>query len=309
MVFLLKRLLQGVFVAFLVASLSFVLIQLAPGDPFAMRDSVPGALTADLIERNQRQFGTDQPIAVQYGLYFKNLLSGNFGISYLRGGRPILPDIIAAAGRTVVLGAAALIINFGLGIAVGTWQALRYPSTFDRMLTLVALVVYSLPVFWLGFVFVFLFVEQFRLFPIGWGGSIRHLVLPSLTLGLIGAAATSRFHRDAMLNARQAAFVRTARSKGLPEVDVVMRHIFRNALNPAITLLGLSLPILLSGSVFVERVFQWHGIGSLAVDAVANREYHLATSITLIVAVMVVLSNLVADLLHRALDPRARASQ
>ncbi len=309
MVFLLRRLLQGVFVAFLVTSLSFVLIQLAPGDPFAIRDSVPGALTADLIERNQRQFGTDQPIAVQYGLYFKNLLTGNFGISYHRGGRPILPDIIAAAGRTAVLGAAALIINFALGIAVGTWQALRYPSTLDQTLTIITLVLYSLPVFWLGFVFVFLFVEQLQLFPIIGGSPIQRLVLPSLTLGLIGAAATARFHRDAMLSVRQKTFVRTARSKGLSEVNVVTRHIFRNALAPTITLLGLSLPILLSGSVFVERVFQWHGIGSLTVDAVANREYHLATSTTLLVAVIVVVSNLVADLLQRALDPRTRTAE
>jgi peptide/nickel transport system permease protein len=177
----------------------------------------------------------------------------------------------------------------------------------DRVLTVASLVVYSLPVFWLGFVFVFLFVEQFRLFPIGWGSSIRYLVLPSLTLGLIGAAGTARFHRDAMLNVRRMAFVRTARSKGLSQAAVTVHHIVRNALAPTITLLGLSLPVLLSGSVFVERVFQWHGIGSLTVDAVTNREYHLATSATLLVAVMVVLSNFLADLLHRALDPRVRS--
>lgn len=306
MTFLFRRLLQGVFVAFVVATISFTLVHLAPGDPFTIAEGIPGAGAADVIERNRIRFGTDRPIVIQYGIYMKNLLTGDLGISFTRGGAPILPDIIAHAGRTAVLGLAALIINFGLGIAIGTWQALRGRSKLDRAFTVATLIVYSLPVFWLGFVLIFLFVEQWRLFSVGWGISLRHLLLPSLTLGLVGAAATSRFHRDAMLNARQTDFVRTARAKGLANRTVNARHIFRNALAPSITLLGLSLPVLLSGSVLVERVFGWPGIGMLTIDAVQNREYHLVTSATLLVAIVVVISNLIADLLHRAIDPRVR---
>jgi ABC-type dipeptide/oligopeptide/nickel transport system permease component len=206
------------------------------------------------------------------------------------------------------LGAAALIVNFGVGLFLGTWQAIRHPSRADRVLTVATLVVYSLPVFWFGYVLVFLFVERLGLFPVIGGHVAQRLVLPSLTLGLIGAAATARFHRAAMLNVKNADYVRTAVAKGLSHRDVVVRHILRNALTPVITLLGLSLPLLLSGSVFVERVFQWNGLGNLAVNAVQGREYNVVMATTLIVSLMVIVSNFVADLLHRRADPRARAT-
>jgi peptide/nickel transport system permease protein len=309
MKYLLRRFVHGLVVIFIVATLSFILIHLAPGDPFMNVSDESGLQTsAELQERLQRIHGLDQPIPIQYALYLRNLFRGDLGVSYRNGSQPILPDVVAAAGRTLLLGAAALIVNFGVGLFLGTWQAIRHPSRADRVLTVATLVVYSLPVFWFGYVLVFLFVERLGLFPVIGGHVAQRLVLPSLTLGLIGAAATARFHRAAMLNVKNADYVRTAVAKGLSHRDVVVRHILRNALTPVITLLGLSLPLLLSGSVFVERVFQWNGLGNLAVNAVQGREYNVVMATTLIVSLMVIVSNFVADLLHRRADPRARAT-
>ncbi len=322
--FVLKRIVQSVVIVFLVASLTFILLHLAPGEPFSLVGDAAGfAPPRSVVEANRAKFGVDQPLTVQYVIYIKNLLTGDFGTSYTFN-RPVLPILFDYMGRTIVLGIATLIVNFGVGVAVGTFQALRYPSRIDSITSTITLVVYSLPVFWFGLILVVVFVEALGLFP-ALGPSdvvmsptfntfevildrLHRLVLPAATLGLIGAAATARFHRTAMLDVMHLDHTRTAKAKGLSERRVARMHIFRNALLPVISLFGLTLPILLSGSVFVERVFAWQGLGFLTVDAINRRDYQLVTGGAILVAVLVVVANLIADLLYRLADPRARAA-
>jgi peptide/nickel transport system permease protein len=322
--FVLRRIVQGVVIVFLVASLTFVLLHLAPGEPFSLiGDSAGFAPPRSVVEANKAKFGLDKPLATQYVIYIKNLLTGYFGQSYTFA-RPVLPILLDYMGRTIVLGLATLIVNFGVGVAVGTFQALRYPSRMDSITSTITLVVYSLPVFWFGLVLVVVFVEGLGLFPalgtsdpvlsptLGTFGMIvdrlHRLVLPAATLGLIGAAATARFHRSAMLDVIRLDHTRTARAKGLSERRVALMHVFRNALLPVISLFGLTLPILLSGSVFVERVFAWQGLGFLTVDAINRRDYQLVTGSAILVAALVVVANLIADVLYRVADPRARTT-
>jgi peptide/nickel transport system permease protein len=236
--------------------------------------------------------------------------------------RPVLDALGDALPNTLVLALAALILDFTLGIAIGTLQGMRARSTLDRVCSAVTLTLYSVPVFWLGLVLVLVFGQELGWLPVGgvvdpvlhptYGllGKILdravHLLLPALTLGLVGAAGTARYQRAAVLEVVRQDFIRTARAKGLDETAVALRHALRNALLPTITLLGLSLPTLFSGAVLVETVFSWPGMGRLAVDSMLRRDYPVVTGAAILVALAVVAGNLVADLLVRLADPRTR---
>jgi len=318
--FVAARLLQAVAIVFLVGTLTFLLLQLAPGDPLSSTSSsllVPRTV----VEQQRRAFGLDRPILEQYVRYLGNLARGDFGYSY-REHRPAWHAIRDRLPNTLLLAAAALVVTFGLGIGLGVAQGLRAGSRVDDVLSLVSLTVYSTPVFWLGIVLLLLFGETLRWLPVSGATDpvvydqlsllaqawdrIRHLTLPAVTLGAIGAAATARFQRAAMLDVIRQDFIRTARAKGLAERTVVLRHALRNALLPVITLFGLAFPLLLGGTVLVETVFAWPGMGKLTVDAIHGRDYFVVTGAAVLAAVMVVLGNLLADILYRVLDPRTR---
>lgn len=320
--FIARRLAQGVIVIFAVATLVFVLLRVAPGDPLAVLGEQP-QLSADAVERLRRTFGLDQPVPVQYVRYLANLARGEFGVS-LTQHRPVLAAIGDALPNTLLLAAAALLVDFAVGIGVGVVQGARGRSRTDAVLSLVTITLYSTPVFWLGLVLLVLFGQTLGWFPAG--GTIdpighaalplagrmldrlRHLVLPALTLGLAAAGYTARHQRSAMLEAIGQDFIRTARAKGLRERTVVLRHALRNALLPTITLAGIAFPVLLSGTVLVETVFSWPGMGRLAADAIGRRDYPVVTGAAILAAVMVVLGNLLADLAARLADPRIRRS-
>ncbi len=310
-------------VVFLVATLTFVLLHLAPGDPFT-RASETTLVPREVVEQQRRNFGLDRPIHVQYGRYLANVARGDFGYSF-REHRPAAAAIGERIPNTLLLAAAALLMAFVLGILVGALQATRRGSATDDLLSLLSLTLYSMPVFWLGVMLLLLFGVTLDWFPVGgvvddalyrhlsplgrlWN-RLHHLVLPALTLGAVGAAVTARYQRAAMLDVVGQDFIRTARAKGLRERAVFFKHALRNALLPVITLFGLSFPLLLSGSVLVETVFAWPGIGKLAVDAIHGRDYAVVTAVAIIAAVMVVVGNLLADLLYRVVDPRTREAQ
>jgi peptide/nickel transport system permease protein len=228
----------------------------------------------------------------------------------------------AAIPNTLLLAGAALLIDFALGIGIGVLQAVRRRTWTDRLLSFVTVGLYSTPVFWLGLVLIYVFGEQLGWLPVGGAidpashaglsplgrlaDRLHHLVLPALTLGVVGASVTARYQRAAMLEVIGQDFVRTARAKGLRDRLVLLRHALRNALLPVITLAGLAFPVLLSGAVLVETVFAWPGLGRLAADAVLRRDYPLVTGTALLAAAMVVVGNLLADLAVRAADPRTR---
>lgn len=315
------RLLQGVLVVFLVVTITFVLLHAAPGDPLTALADQP-RIPPEVVQQIRRNYGLDQPVHVQYLRYVGRVLRGDLGLSLTRN-RPVLAAIVDALPETLLLAGAGLLVDFTLGIGIGVLQAVRHRTWVDRLLSGVTVTLYSTPVFWLGLMFIWLFGEVLGWFPLGGprdlvtyaqlslGGRVlnrlHHLALPALTLGLIGAAATARYQRAAMLEVIGQDFVRTARAKGLAGRLVILRHTLRNALLPVITLAGLAFPVLLSGTVLVEWVFSWPGMGRLAADAILRRDYPLVAGTAMLAATMVVLGNVLADLAARAADPRTGA--
>ena len=315
------RLVQAVGVVLAVATLTFVLLHLAPGDPLS--GVVEGRnVSPEVVQQMRRNLGLDQPLHIQYARYLANIIRGDFGVSFsLR--RPVLDAILEALPNTLVLAGAALIIDFVLGIAIGTFQGARPGSRLDHSISTTTLALYSIPGFWFGVMLLLVFGQILGWFPVGGGGDplmsrfysapqrladlLWHLTLPALTLGLVSAAGTARYQRAALVDISTQDFIRTARAKGLRERRVLLRHMLRNALLPTITLFGLSLPVLLSGTVLTETVFAWPGMGRLSVNAVFRRDYPLVTGAAILAATMVVVGNLVADVLYRVADPRTRS--
>ena len=315
-----RRLAQAVAIVFLVTTLTFIFIHLAPGDPFPIVDTT--SITREISDANRAKFGLDQPLGVQYVKFLANVSRGDFGESYLQR-RPAMDILWEKVPATALLGGAALLISFCLGVSVGAFQGLRPKTGWDNALSIATLAVFSIPVFWFAYVVLDLFGVRLglptggmstpllyeSLSPIGKVlDRAKHLFLPATTLGLVGMASIARFQRAAMLDVVNREFVRTATAKGLEPRAVAVRHALRNALLPTITLLGLSLPVLLSGALFVENVFAWPGLGREAVDAIQKRDYPIVTGAAMLVAVLVVLGNLLSDILYRVVDPRTRST-
>jgi peptide/nickel transport system permease protein len=309
-------------VVFIAASLAFVLVHLAPGDPYsATLDSMN--LDPSVVARWRARWGLDQPLPIQYVRFMSRLLVGDLGPS-LPSGQPAIQALRVAVPRTLLLMSTSLALSVVGGVLLGAWQAKRSGSVTDRAVSTTSLIVASLPEFWLGLVLLLLFSVKFHVFPSGgttdpvmyqsynifgklWD-RVLHLTLPALTLGLLGMASIARYQRAAILDVLPHDFVRTARARGVPERQVLWRHALRNALLPTIVLAGLSLPTLLGGAVFVERIFSWNGMGALAANAFAARDYYVVIGAALLGAVLVVLGGIVTDMVHAAVDPRVRAS-
>jgi peptide/nickel transport system permease protein len=318
--YLLKRVAQGLLIVVLTTTLTFFLIHAAPGEPFAAMLDDPRA-TIELRDAYRARFGLDQPLHVQYARWVTSVATGNFGES-LTQRRPVIDILGDAIPRTLLLMGTALVIGFAIGIAVGTWQAARAGRWFDRLTGGFAVLVASLPDFWLALLALLLFASMWHWFPISGfidprispddpfltraRDVLRHLVLPAGTLAVLVAATVSRYQRAALLDVLPDAFLRTARAKGVPARGVTFHHALRNALLPVITLAGLTIPGLLGGAVFVEVTFAWQGMGSLAVQAVGDRDYPLVLAVVMLASIMVVLGALLADLAAAAADPRQR---
>jgi peptide/nickel transport system permease protein len=300
--------------------LLFLLTHLLPGDPLS-RLAEGRPLGADEIAALRARYGLDRPLLSQLGAFLAGLVRGDLGTS-IEYGRPVRELLMERLPATLLLGGTVLLLNFSVGLWLGVRQAVRKGSLEDRWLGTLSLAGYATPSFWLGLVLAWLVGVEWRLLPAGGmrdplaesGGLagaadvLRHLALPAFTLCVVSIAATMRYQRDAMLDALRLPCVVTARAKGVDEGAVVWRHAWRNALFPVLTLFGLWLPVLVTGSVFVEAVFAWPGLGSLAASAVGNRDYPLLMGASILVAVVVVVANLLADLAYAALDPRVRLS-
>jgi ABC-type dipeptide/oligopeptide/nickel transport system permease component len=318
--FLARRLAHGAAVIFIAASLSFFLVHLAPGDPFS---STLDSTTIDPATKAawREAYGLDRPLPEQYVRFLGQLATGNLGPSLMQP-RPAADVLADAIPNTLLLMGAALVLSFVSGLVVGTWQASRPGSRADRAVGTASLVVASLPEFWLGVVLLLLFSYHLRVFPAAGTTDLvmhdsmsfigrlidraRHLALPALTLGLLGSASVARYQRAAVLEVLPQDYVRTARAKGMTNRLVLWRHALRNALVPTIVLLGLSLPTLLGGAVFVEQVFSWPGMGQIAAKAFSARDYHVVVGATVMGSVLVVVGGILTDVLHAAVDPRVR---
>ena len=315
---LVARLGQSLIVVIIVTTISFFVIRSAPGDPFAYDSPT---ITPAIRQHWRHQFGYDRPLPEQFARYVVSVVHGQFGYSFQHH-ESVAEAIGQALPRTLLLAGLALSLSFLLGVIVGVTQAVRRDGWFDRVSSGILLTLYSLPDFWGALMILLLFAFWIPVFPAGgiidpvmhdylsfWPAVIdrlRHLVLPVVTLTLLVTAGVSRYQRAAMLEVLPADYVRTARAKGLTERQVIWRHALRTALTPMITLLGLFIPALLGGAVFVEKVFSWPGMGLLAADAIEARDYDLVTATVVVGSIMVIAGNLLADLLHMALDPRVR---
>jgi len=319
-----RRLLGAIPLVLGIATLIFLAIHLAPGDPTGIYFSP--TMPAEVLQQLRRNLGLDQPLYVQYLKWLVAFLHGNFGYS-LAQSRPVSDIVLETLPNTLLLTGSALVLVFLIGVLLGVLQAVRQHSWFDRLSSVVALFFYSMPSFWLALILMLVFslkAHQWHWIisfpPTGmissyhedfgfWGrlgDRLQHLVLPVATLTLALAAGVARYTRGQMLEVVRQDYIRTARAKGLPERTVILRHALRNSLLPLITLLGLYLPLLFSGAVFVEMIFAWPGMGRVIVDAISQRDYPLVMATSFIFAVLTVLGNLLADVLYAVADPRIR---
>ena len=314
-----RRVLQAALTLAIALVLLFLLVHVLPGDPLAREGD--RALTPQQTEALRARYGLDRPLAGQLLVFLGGVMRGDLGVS-IEYGRPVTGLLLERLPATLLLGGTVLLLNFTIGLWLGVRQAVRKDSREDRWITTLSLAGYATPSFWLGLVLAGFVGVRWRLLPpagmrdpMGSGSALgttldvlRHLVLPAITLSAVSIAGAMRYQRSAMLEVLRLPYIVTARAKGLPEPKVVWRHAWRNALFPVLTLLGLWLPILVSGSVFVESVFAWPGLGSLAIAAVNNRDYPLLMGSAVLMATLVVLGTLLSDAAYAVLDPRVRVS-
>ena len=315
--FVLRRLAIAVPVLIGVTLLAYLLVDLAPGDPVtALIDPITRAeLGAEWVELRKEQLGLNDPAPVRYLLWLGEVARGNLGYS-LVSGQSVAEQVGARLGPTLLLMGTALLLGTLIGIPLGVLSAVRQYSPLDYATTVTGFLAISTPSFFLGLGLVYLFAVRWRLLPSSGmrtlgaeesaGDLLRHMVLPVAVLAAAQAPLVMRYARSAMLEVLQQDYVTTARAKGATERVVLLGHAFRNALIPLITVLGLSLPELLSGAVITETIFQWPGMGMLAVRAVSARDYPLILGTILVTATLVLVSNLLADILYATVDPRIR---
>lgn len=313
------RLLAGLGVVLGVVVLTFLLLHAAPGDPVEL--VLGPTATAEQAAAQRHALGLDRPLPSQFAAWIGRFARGDWGTSIAKGRpvRRVLGDAWPATVRLVVL---SLALSYLIGLAVGAVQAARGGSRADTVLSVTSVTLFAMPGYWLGLMLVLVFTYWARWLPaFGAAGldadylsggawlvdRMRHLILPLVTLTLIGIGGTARFVRGAMLETLSQPFITTARAKGLTPRRVIGHHALRNALTPVVTLLGLSLPALFSGAVFVEAVFAWPGVGRVLVEAVQARDYPVVMAATAVSTVLVVAGNMLADILAAWLDPRVRS--
>jgi peptide/nickel transport system permease protein len=306
-----RRLLALIPVAIVVATVAFVLIHLAPGDPASIIAG-PDA-TAEDVHKLERQLGLDRPLHVQLLAWYGRLLQGDLGQSiFLR--KPVTEAIADRVEPTLLLTLGAILIAVLVGVPAGVLSARYHNALPDQALMALALVGISIPNFLLGLLMVLCFSVWLGWFPVagyspleyGWSGTIRSLVLPAFALGLVQSALIARIARSAMLDVLREQFIVAGRAKGLGERAVVYKHAFKNALIPTITIVGISFAILISGAVVVETVFNIPGIGRLIISAVLRRDYPVIQGVVLCIAGVYMLINLLVDLSYLVIDPRVR---
>jgi peptide/nickel transport system permease protein len=301
-VFLLRRLIHTLFVLLGVTLLVFVLIRLS-GDPAALY--LPDDATAAEIEAFREEMGWNRPIHIQYGAFLWRLLHGDFGRS-LRHDEPALKLVLERLPATIELTSVSMAFAVAIAIPVGILSAIRRNSIFDAVARMFALLGLCMPNFWLGIMLIIVFAAELHILPAFGRGSAANLIMPGFTLGFSAAATIMRLLRSNVLEVLGMDYVRTARAKGLAERVVLIRHVLKNAAIPAVTIIGLQLGYLLSGAVVTETVFAYPGMGRLAVQAIANRDFAVVQAFVAVAAVVFAVANLAVDMFYMLLDPRIR---
>ena len=302
-----RRFLWAVFVLWLVVTAVFLLMN-AVGDP-AVAALGPRA-HASQLEAFRREHGLDRPLTQRYVTYLAGLVTGDWGRSF-KDQQPVIEVMATRVPRTLLLSALAMLFELGLGVTLGTIAALRKHTLFDTGLMGMAFLGISLPTFLTGIVFLYAFGYRLAWFPVGGYGTgtwdhLYHALLPAFTLAIVGAATYARIMRSEMLEVLNQDYIRTARAKGLSPIRVIGVHAMRNALLPIVTLIGLSLPFLVSGAVITETIFGWPGMGRLAIEALYTLDVPIVMGVVLVASLAVQIGNLLADVAVALLDPRIR---
>lgn len=309
--FLVQRLMQALVLLLIVSMIGFAILHLAPGGPLS-QFAAGGDMTQADLDRIAEQLGLNRPLPVQYAEWLWRMLRGDWGLSY-RDQQPVTHIIGSHLGATLELMLSSTLLAMILGAWIGILGAIKRYSLFDSLATIGAMIGLSIPTFWFGLVVIYVFsvglgwLPSGNRFTIGDGSfvnRIHHLIGPCVVLALVSTAVWSRYMRSSMLEVINQDYIRTARAKGLPERQILLRHAFRNALLPMITITGLHVPTLLSGALVTETVFTWPGMGRLFLDSISYRDYPVVMGILMFTAVLVLLGSLIADLLYGVADPR-----
>ena len=314
--YLIKRLVQTIPILFGITIISFLIINLAPGSPVGM--TLNPTASPKVIEQMRKNYDLDKPLHLQYLLWLKRLFTGN--LYSFKDGKPVLDKILERLPATLVLNFMATLLIFSLAIPLGIFSATHRYSFLDNLGTFLAFLGISIPSFWLAYLLILGVVKIFGVPVLGlrsfgldqpgiWvllSDRIWHLMLPATVLAVGGIAAISRYTRSSMLEVLRQDYIRTAKAKGLTDEEVYYRHALRNALLPIITLFGFLVPGLIGGSVIIETVFAWPGIGRLAYQAVLSRDYSVVMTILTLTSALTLLGNLLADILYAFTDPRIR---
>lgn len=316
--FLVRRLAASALLIYLVLTFTFFFIHLAPGEPSVLFNDP--RISEEVRQQRRVAYGLDRPVHEQYGFWMRAVLSGDWGHS-MHSGRPALDVILEKLPNTGWLVLAVCLVEYGCGMAFGILAAVKAGRFSDHLIRVVFMVLWAVPVFWLALMALHLFAVRWELFPIGQMTSygfesksagqrfldvLHHLALPALTLGLARSGAVMRYVRNGLLDIRQKDFIRTAYAKGLSPARVLVVHALRNAVLPLAQRLGTSLPLLMSGSLIIEAIFSWPGIGYQVYLSILQRDYPVILASTAVTGITVVLGTLLADLLLAWLDPRVR---
>jgi len=305
-----RRLLLAIPTVFAIATIVFLLMRVVPGDP-ALLIIGPFA-TPEQVEKLRVQFGLDKPLVQQYVTWLWGLVRGDWGKSF-QTRSPVLPLLAERFPKTLLLTVFGLLISLAIGVPLGILAATRTHTVVDYLSTATAVFGISMPMFWLAIVLQLIFAVSLHWLPLSGSGkglltldNLWHLVLPAFSLGLPYAAQYLRFARSSLLEILGLDYIKVARSKGLSEWRVVYLHALRNALIPIVTLLGLRIPWMIGGAVVIETIFAWPGMGSLVVRAIYNRDFHVIEGFMVFLAIMVVLSNLMVDVLYGVINPTVK---
>ncbi|MCL4067049.1 ABC transporter permease [Pseudomonas sp. GX19020] len=301
--YILRRLALSALILLGVSFITFVLLYVLPADP--VRQIAGRSATPETVASIRRQLGLDQPFVVQYGHYLWNLLQGDLGRSYLQK-TEVAALITSRLPATLLLMLAAITCELLIGLTLGVIAALYRGRALDNVLMLSSFVTVSAPQFVVALLLLYVFAVKLGWFPIGGYGTFAHLVLPALTLGILGSGWYARIMRSSMLDVLRADFIRTARAKGLGRGRIILGHAIPNAILPVIAMIGIDIGIFMSGIVVVESVFGWPGIGQLAWQAIQRVDIPIIMGVTLVSAFAIVIGNLLADLISPLIDPRIK---
>ena len=322
---LLSRVLQGLALVLAVVVLNFVLVHAAPGDPVETIAGASGGMSTELMAQLRTQYGLDKPLPVQLGVYLGKVLTGDLGYSYFFN-LPVISMIGERVPATLLLVVSSVLLAFAVGTTLGVLSSRKPNGLLSQFITVLSMVGFAAPVFWMGILLVILFASVIPILPVSGMRSVDsvssghffdvkdvvdvlyHLVLPTLTLSLVYLAQYSRLSRSSMLDVLGSDFIRTARAKGLAERVVMYKHALRNALLPVVTVLGLQFGNVMAGAILVETVFNWPGLGRLAFDSVLRRDYPTILGVLLFSSIVVIVMNILTDLAYRLIDPRIKAS-